>query len=108
MRTFLLWFGWLSLVGSIFDGLITVFLGALIILGDAEAGITVDAHLKTHLHFIYWVKDVAYVVMPDPFVDWLFGLPAMIYFPVRVVTSVIIGGWALRAAARMKDRRRLS
>ena len=103
MRTFLLWFGWISLIGSLFDGAIAAFLGWLVFFGDAPISLTVDAHLKDHLPFIYWVRDVAEFLFPEGFVEWLFGLPALLYFPIRVLVSVIVGGWALRAAGEMKN-----
>ena len=101
MRTFLLIFGWTSLVGSIFDAAIAVYVTWLVAMGDAPLSITMDAHLREHLPFIYWVRDVAEYLFPQNFVDWLFGLPALIYFPARVIISIIIGGVALRVARRM-------
>lgn len=101
MRTLLLWFGWLSVVGSLLDGAITAFLIIQIGLGDAPVAMSVDAHLFKHLRFLYWIKDVGYFLLPDGFVDWIFALPALVYFPVRVVTSIIIGALALNAAANM-------
>ena len=103
MRGLLLFLGWSSMIGSLLDGAIMIYAFLLAAAGDAAGfGITVDGHLKDHLSFIYWVKDVAYFLFPTGFVDWLFGLPALLYFPFRVITSIIIGGWALSVAARMK------
>lgn len=102
MRTFLLFLGWVSLVGSLFDGAIAAFLAWLIVAGEALIDISVDMHLKDHLSFVYWVKGVAYMLFPETFVDWLFALPAMIYFPVRVAVSIVIGAWLLQMARRMR------
>ena len=100
MRGFLLVFGWASLVGSIFDGAIAAILGWLIYIGSVAPDITVDTHLKEHLPFLYWVRAFADAVLPTQVVSWIFALPALVYFPVRVITSLIIGGWALGAARR--------
>jgi hypothetical protein len=105
MRTFLLVFGWASFVGSICDGVIAIMLLGLTLFQSADPAITVDTHLREHLPFLYWIRAVAEAVMPVEVVRWIFGLPALIYFPARVVMSVILGGWALRAAAGIKQRR---
>ncbi|MEL6360434.1 MAG: hypothetical protein AAFR21_05070 [Pseudomonadota bacterium] len=102
MRTFLLWIGWLSLVGSLFDGFIAGLLCILVITDQAPTTLSVDTHLREHLPFLYWIRAVAEFLFPEPFVVWLFGLPAMIYFPARVIVSVVLGKWALDTAARMK------
>lgn len=47
-----------------------------------------------------WLNAAA--VMPDGFVRRPFGLPALVYFPVRVVMGIGIGWRALDVAARMK------
>ncbi len=101
MRLFLLIIAWASVAGSVFDGLIAgwlVFLGAA---GEAPYGISVEAHLRDHFGIIYWVKDLALLILPDGFVVWLFALPALVYFPVRVAMGVVIGGLAFSAARRM-------
>jgi len=102
MRNLLLWFGWISLVGSLADGAIALIVLGLAVTGAADWTITVDAHLRDHLAWLYWVRAVAEFLFPQAFVEWLFGLPALVYFPVRVLMSVVIGWWALRAAARMR------
>jgi len=51
------------------------------------------------------VKQVAFYVMPQSFANWLFGIPAVIYFPVRILMSLIIGWWALKKAAQLKAER---
>ncbi len=104
MRTLLFVFGWASLIGSIGDGLIAAVLGWLVATQGADPSITVDQHLRDHLPFLYWVRDVAAFVLPAPVVEWVFGLKALVYFPVRVVVSILIGGWALSAAAKMRPR----
>ncbi len=102
MRRFLLIFGWLSVVGSVGDGLIALY--ALWIVGAAgwiNTGIAVGPLLEQHLPVLLWVKDVAKFVLPGNVVSWIFALPALIYFPVRVLTGCVIGWWALAAANKM-------
>ena len=106
MRKFLLILGWSSIVGSFGDG--SLWFYALWIIGSSgwnELGMSVDDFLRQYVEIIYWVKQVAYYVMPHGFVTWLFGLPALIYFPVRIVISIIIGWWALSKAAKMARAR---
>ena len=102
MRSFLVFVGWASLVGSVLDGAMALF--ALWIVaggGWAEPALSVDTLLRTHLPFIYWVKQVAFYVLPNGFVGWVFALPALILFPVRGFVSTLVGAWALSAARRM-------
>lgn len=102
MRRFLLVLGWLSVVGSIGDGAIALY--ALWVVGSegwANAGLQVGPLLEQHLPVLYWVKDVARVVLPGSVADWVFGLPALVYFPARVLIGCIVGWWTLAAAKRM-------
>ena len=100
MRAFLLIIGWSSFVGSIVDGGLGLY-AVLVVFGGADSLISLDTFLSQHVAAIYWVKQLAYYVMPGRFVTWLFELPALIYFPVRILLSVAIGWWALRKAAEM-------
>ena len=102
MRRFLLIFGWLSVIGSIGDGIISLY--ALWVVGSggwANPGIQVGPLLEQHLPALYWVKDVARYVLPASVVTWVFNLPALVYFPVRVVMGCVIGWWVLAKAKSM-------
>lgn len=102
MRRFLLIFGWLSVIGSIGDGLISVY--ALWVVGSGgwgNPGVQVGPLLEQHLPALYWVKDVARHVLPASVATWVFNLPALVYFPVRVVMGCVIGGWVLAKAKSM-------
>ncbi len=105
MRTFLLWLGWASVVGSIGDGLIAAL--ALVVAGNAGwalPGPSVEALLAGHLPALVWVKSVAVWTMPGGLVAWLFALPALVYFPARIVMSALIGWAAFVAARRLAPR----
>ena len=99
MRIFLLVVAWASLIGSFFDAAILAHAGWLMARGEAALSMTVDTHLREHLSFVYWVKDVAYAVMPRGLVDWMFGLNALVYFPLRIILSGVIGWLCFRGAA---------
>jgi len=105
MRKFLLFIGWASVLGSLFDTLIAVH-ALVIIAGDGWNNLmmSVDEHLRAHLTFLYWIKDVAYVILPNGFVDWIFALPALVYFPIRLVLSIVVGAWALSTARKMQQQ----
>jgi hypothetical protein len=102
MRTFLLIFGWASFVSSLLDVAVAL-LAVWVVAGGgwAEPGLSVDTLLREQLPFIYWVKQLAYYVLPQGFVDWMFAWPALVLFPLRAVVSTLIGAWALSAARRM-------
>jgi hypothetical protein len=102
MRSFLIFIGWASLVGSVLDSAITLF--TLWIIADGgwtEPGISVETLLRVYFPFIYWVKQIAFLLLPDDFVAWIFSIPALIMFPARAILSTLIGAWALSAARRM-------
>ncbi len=103
MRSFLLFIGWASLVGSVLDVAVALF--ALWIVANAgwtEPALSVDTLLRLHLSFIYWVKQIAFFLLPNGFVVWIFALPALVLFPLQAILSTLIGAWALSAARRMK------
>lgn len=106
MKKALIIFAWVSIFGSIGDGLIAFYGGYLVIFDAAVSlSISVENLIRDHIGFLYWVKQVAFYVMPSNIVSWLFALPALIYFPIRVFTSILIGLWILKIAANMPDRR---
>ena len=69
--------------------------------------ITIDDFLKRYVQLLYWVKQVAFYVLPESIVLWLFNLPALLYFPLRIIMSVIIGWWALSKAAQLANKKEL-
>ena len=102
MRRILIFLAWSGVVGAICDGAITVYAAwEVVSRDDMGIGLTVDQHVKEHLHFLYWLKDLAYILMPNDFVDWLFGLPALAYFPVRILINVLLGYWMFRWANKL-------
>jgi len=101
MRSILTLFGWLSCVGGIVDLAIAGMLLRLMALGLAPASLSVGDHLRDHLPALYWVRDVAGIIMPDAAVASIFALPALVFFPLRIILGLLIGAAALQAAARM-------
>jgi hypothetical protein len=105
MKKALIIFAWISILGSIGDGLIALYGGYLVALDSSvNLWISVETLIRNHIGFLYWVKKIAYYVMPGNIVIWLFELPALIYFPIRVVSSILIGCWVLKIAAKMPDK----
>ncbi|MCQ8183867.1 hypothetical protein [Parvularcula maris] len=104
LRWFLLVFGWASFVGSVTDGIILAQHLVLVALGQAELMTSVGEHIRTHLPFLSWMFPFADLVLPEGWAPWIFGLPAVVYFPPRILFSVVTGGWALRAARRLGQR----
>jgi hypothetical protein len=102
MRPFLIRFGWLSCPGGIIDAATALLLLVrFVALGGAPASLTVGDHLRDHRPALYWVRDVAAFVMPDPTVTALFALPVLVFFPLRIVLGLLIGAAAMEAAKRM-------
>ncbi|MBU2925353.1 hypothetical protein Q4530_12880 [Colwellia sp. 1_MG-2023] len=107
MRAFLLFIGWSSVIGSFGDGGLGIYALWLAMSSDlVSIGISLDEFLKSYVEVIYWVKSVAFVVMPKDFASWLFSVPALAYFPTRIVMSAVIGWWALKKASEIKARDR--
>ena len=104
MRSFLLFIGYSSYIGSMGDGLLGLYALWVLISNElALLSLSLNDFLAQYVEFIFWVKRVAFYVMPQGFAKWLFGIPAVIYFPVRILMSLVIGWWALKKAAQLKS-----
>ncbi|MDO6548703.1 hypothetical protein [Pseudoalteromonas carrageenovora] len=105
MRSFLLFIGYSSYIGSVGDGLLGLY-ALWVLIGNnlALLNLSLNDFLAQYVEFIYWVKQVALYVMPEGFANRLFGIPAVIYFPVRILMSLIIGWWALKKAEQLKTK----
>ncbi len=102
MKMFLLLFGWSSMIGSVGDGALGLYTVWVNYQNEwSLVGISLDDFLKEYVPFIYWVKQVAFYVLPEGLAMWLFSLPALLYFPVRIVVSVLVGWWALSKAKQL-------
>ncbi|MEM9173428.1 MAG: hypothetical protein AAGA84_12070 [Pseudomonadota bacterium] len=109
MRKFYLGLVGLTTFGSICDVLIIgVAIAVATLQPDIAWSISVDTLFQQFLSFIYWIKQLAYWVLPDSFVQWVFALPAIPYFAVRLVISVGIGWWAWRKAKALATASTLS
>ena len=103
MRAFLLFIGWSSVVGSFGDGGLGLYaLWLTMTSNTVDASISLVVFLKNYVAFIYCVKSIAFAVMPQAFALWLFSVPALAYFPIRILMSIVIGWWALKKAASLK------
>ena len=103
MRSFLLFIGYSSYIGSMGDGLLGLYALWVLISNElALLSLSLNDFLAQYVEFIFWVMRVAFYVMPQGFAKWLFGIPAVIYFPVRILMSLVIGWWALKKAAQLK------
>ena len=103
MRGFLLFLGWSCALGSIGDTIIAAYAAWIVGAGGwLDPGLSVETLFRDYISWLYWVKQVAYHVMPGDVVVWLFALPALILFPIRVVVSGLIGKWALAKARRLQ------
>ena len=104
MRGFLLFIGYSSYIGSVGDALLGLYALWVLISNElALLSLSLNDFLAQYVEFIFWVKQVAFYVMPQGFANWLFAIPAIIYFPVRILMSVAIGWWALKKAAQLKS-----
>jgi len=104
LRKFLLFIGWASIIGSFFDGVLWLHSMWLIIMNESVSiSISLDEYLKNHVGFIYWVKQLAFYVLPNGLVIWLFNLPSLVYFPIRMLISLVIGWWALKKAKELDE-----
>ncbi|MEM9170530.1 MAG: hypothetical protein AAGC56_12860 [Pseudomonadota bacterium] len=92
---------WLTVVGGLCDGAIAAFAAYELVSADAPLlSLSVDAHLKTHLPWLYWVRPLAFAVLPDGLAAFVFDLPALVYFPARAVVSAPLGWLFFRLAGR--------
>lgn len=102
MRRALWVFGWLSIIGSVADAAILAHHLILVGGGSAELMASVWDHIADHLPFLTWLRPMAVFLLPAGWADWLFALPAIGYFPVRILFSIITGSYALGWARRLR------
>lgn len=99
MKVFLLFIGWSGLIGGVIDSLISIYAAAIVgVYGEVGIGLSVDALFRDHISFLYPIKMFAYYLMRDELVTWIFALPALLLFPIRVAVSAWIGRWAFQKA----------
>lgn len=100
MRTLFTLFGGLSIIGAIMDGALLALLGLAVMAGLAgpEAGVA-----GFHRYHLPALPGVASAVGDDPFHPLLLALPALLYFPVRIILGLMTGAAAL-AASRTSRR----
>jgi hypothetical protein len=99
----LLFIGWAGVIGSVIDGVVSVAAIWLATTTNPSGySMSVESLFRDHLTWLYWVKQVAFSILPNDFVARVFAIPALVLFPVRVVVSGLIGKWAFSAAARCK------
>ncbi|MBQ4832297.1 hypothetical protein J8L70_03495 [Pseudoalteromonas sp. MMG010] len=103
MRRFLLFIGYSSVIGSFGDAGLGLYALWLVASTDfVSMAISLDEFLKNYVTYIYWVKSIAFIVMPKGVATWLFSIPALIYFPIRILMSMVIGWWALNKATKLR------
>ncbi len=91
-------FGCVSVIGAAVDGVVAAALTLLITQGRATTAIRIDGHLADHFPHHYWIKDIADLALTERPALWVFALPVMVFFPVRIVLGLVIGAAALHAA----------
>ncbi|OWV33786.1 hypothetical protein B5C34_10135 [Pacificimonas flava] len=103
LRLFLILLAWSGAIGGMIDGLITLY-AAWEIAKDANIGIgvTVETHISMHLPILYFLKEVGYALAPNALIDWIFALPALLYFPFRVLVNLLFGWIMLKWANRLE------
>lgn len=103
MRKFWLTFGWGSAIGSFLDGLILLFAIYIIFAVPSYTwALTSEVLFRDHIAWLYWIKQLAYLLMNKDAVNWIFGLPATVFFSIRIVASVAVGKWALNKAEALR------
>jgi hypothetical protein len=103
MRNFWLSFGWLAAIGSVVDALIVIY--AIIVIAAEPSyswALSSEVLFRDHLAWLYWIKQLAYLFLDANFIDWIFGLPTIVLFTVRIVVSGIIGKWAFTKAQQIE------
>ena len=71
--------------------------------GHGTTVISVDVVFREYIAWLYWVKQLAYQVLPDGVAGTIFRLPALVLFPVRVLVSTLVGIWAFSVVKRLRN-----
>lgn len=103
LRLILIFLAWSGVIGGLIDGLITLY-AAWEIAKDTNIGVrvTVETHISMHLPFLYFLKELGYALAPNALIDWIFALPALLYFPFRVLVNLLFGWIMLKWANRLE------
>lgn len=73
--------------------------------GEDVLGVTVWDHLEFNMGLPVWVRDALYDVLPEGFVSWVLGLPAGVYFPLRLATNALFGMISMRISRAAAEKR---
>ena len=96
--SWLLVFGWALIAGGAIDAVLAIAAVVVITSGDLAWNLDLEVLFRDHLSWLYWLKQIVRVFMPESFVIWFFALPAVPFFVVRVVVSGWLGQWIIGIA----------
>ena len=98
MRTLFILLGGMSLLGAVMDAALAALLGLVVMTGYADRGASAAASFADHWPALASVAGSAWRLGFEPAALWIFVLPALLYFPVRIILGLLTGVAALAAS----------
>ena len=104
MRTGLLFVFWLCIAGTFIQVPLLCYESWLIATTTTFSELTVWVLLTEHLTFLSWITVLAKAVFGASLGGWILALPATGVTIFKLVSSTLIGYWAIRAVRRMEAK----
>lgn len=100
MRSVLLVIGAIMMIGALANAALALHGIWVITQMGAEWGITVGDFIETYEPWFEWTRGFVEGFLPTGVVDFMFGLPALVFFPVRMLIALLIAQACLSGARR--------
>ncbi len=101
MRPIIRFFAWLfALAASIRVGLSLYVAWLAATLDNVAWDISVEQFIANHVGVLHWAPDMARNILPDHFIEFIFGMPALVATPIGALVAAGISYLLFRLSRR--------